>query len=1324
MNDKLLSVAAIFLASMLFFSPLSLLTASPSDIDQASLVDGSLSAPLEGGPQKVKVENDTDLQTQALSNLWPGTGTASDPYLVQGSTLQGDDSSPAIWVCNTTLALRFLDIQVQDMREEGSPPLMVIKNVTGLELDRVHAYQEFENDSLDIEASRDVSVVNCTLGNTYISQCEDITIHNCTIGPCDGLYTVQNSDMTISDSTFDSTCVFDMYESDGVVLLNNTMLNIMCGVRLIHMGNVTCWSNAFLNCSLCNYPLSYRDDQGSFRYLVAPSNNTVNGAPLVLLRDIDMLGEVPAGAGQLILYNVTGASISDYDIQRCTNPISATLCNGLVITSVRLQWAYFGMNLYGCDGLEVRSCDLAHCLYGMTISASSSVLVQENTLNGTYYEDISMMTGAGDCGILMYNGDGRAIDNAISSYYSALVINELPHAEVMNNTIVYAEYGIRSLSSNMAIISGNHIAGAKYGINSETNRDLLMINNTLVRGKYGCSLSESDRCQVLGNNISECERYGICLFMGSDMNLIADNSLMSNNGAGGQFSSSAVQAYDRGAGNRWNSSSGGNTWYDWQGPDADRDGFVDSPYPIDGTSHSYDRLPLVSHAVADDRTPPTLAITSPAQGTWSSEHSLLVTWESEDNDTMVVKHWLSYDGSEWWDVGMASSSELDGVDGWHTLSVKAIDLAGNFAVRNVTFGFDRTAPDVGIADLAECYCSSSVTIEWNASDAGVGLLRVEVQVDGGEWLNATGNDSAVLSGLCEGYHEVTVKATDWLGWNSSAIGWFEVFLGIRELQITAPSEGAIFSGDVHVAWEVQGLSLPYWVWIVVDDQDPLSATGYDHTLTGLSDGRHSIEVRAEDDHGHSISDQVNMTVDRLAPVIAITSPAAGTFLDQGSVVLTWSVSDTTPTIVRWRVDGGGWTEVEGNSASVTGLAEGPHVLEISATDVLMHSSTAYAEFTVDLSAPIVDIVSPGEGALLGDSDVTVIWAVSDTTAVTSRWCVDGGAWTQVFGERVTVSPGDGHHVFLLSCRDQVGRVSSTSISFYIDNTAPMVTITSPAEGAIISSVEVNVTWTSDDLSDTFCRWRLDGGDWTSISGNGAALSGLDDGAHIFELLCIDAADNSANASVRFVIDTTAPSAEVSQSGDVRSSHWTVTITPSENLSVFELSVNGEDVGAFLSNGSLIVEMDSPLDGNELWLTLNCTDLAGNSASFGWNRSFDPVLPWVSGVLLDEDGLPLSDAEVHLDDAEIAITDTQGRFNVTAAPGSHSLTFVKEGYQDLNRSFTLDDGMVLQGLTMVPLEQDEHDDRDDSSDEAVLIIVAAVVVAAALATALLIRARRK
>ena len=91
---------------------------------------------------------------------------------------------------------------------------------------------------------------------------------------------------------------------------------------------------------------------------------------------------------------------------------------------------------------------------------------------------------------------------------------------------------------------------------------------------------------IFNNIISNNEGYGIKV-PGSKciQNRIYNNIIINNNNGGNQ-------AYDWGSFTYFTYMGGGNYWSDHTGPDANGDGFVDTPYVVDGGSPAEDNLPL------------------------------------------------------------------------------------------------------------------------------------------------------------------------------------------------------------------------------------------------------------------------------------------------------------------------------------------------------------------------------------------------------------------------------------------------------------------------------------------------------------------------------------------------------------------------------------------------------------------------------------------------------------------------------------------------------------------------------------------------------------
>ena len=109
------------------------------------------------------------------------------------------------------------------------------------------------------------------------------------------------------------------------------------------------------------------------------------------------------------------------------------------------------------------------------------------------------------------------------------------------------------------------------------------------------------------------------------------------------------------------------------------------------------------------------------------------------------------------------------LDGTHTFTVRATDLAGNqgFPAEDYNWVVDTTKPTAVLALLPE-FSPASFTVSWTGADAnsGVKSFDVEFQLDGGNWtawLTDTVDLSAVFNGTSNHSYKFRVRAVDNVG---------------------------------------------------------------------------------------------------------------------------------------------------------------------------------------------------------------------------------------------------------------------------------------------------------------------------------------------------------------------------------------------------------------------------------------------------------------------------------------------------------------------------------------------------------------------------------
>ncbi len=255
--------------------------------------------------------------------------------------------------------------------------------------------------------------------------------------------------------------------------------------------------------------------------------------------------------------------------------------------------------------------------------------------------------------------------------------------------------------------------------------------------------------------------------------------------------------------------------------------------------------------------------------------------------------------------------------------------------------------------------------------------------------------------------------------------------------------------------------------------------------TPLEQGQYTVvaeQTNSEAALGTSVP--VTFTVEA-APVVTLTSPAGGAALKTSEPTLTGAAGTdswdgpVTVAIHKGNSLAGSVVASEGVSANSgtwsysPHLSDGVYTAQATQSDELGDTGTSVAvTFTVDTIAPVVTLTSPGEHAVLSVSDPTIgggAGAVAwdhQSVAVTVH---EGGslAGPVVASEGVLVGGGtwsysphlsDGIYTVQAEQSDEAGNTgTSAAVTFTVDTTAPVVTLTSPVGGAVVNTSEPTLT---------------------------------------------------------------------------------------------------------------------------------------------------------------------------------------------------------------------------------------------------------------------------
>jgi len=393
----------------------------------------------------------------------------------------------------------------------------------------------------------------------------------------------------------------------------------------------------------------------------------------------------------------------------------------------------------------------------------------------------------------------------------------------------------------------------------------------------------------------------------------------------------------------------------------------------------------------------------------------------------------------------------------------------------------------------------------------------------------------------------------------------------------------------------------------------------------------------------------------------------------GDAALAWAHVSETPglLVISDRLDGAGWLRGlklrEYDRTKDVRLNRTPHSVNVTQgnswnlTTVEVRSGLELA-LTLDDVVPAIVISSPANGTLTNESSVFLEGTAADngTGLVRVQARVDGGAWTQAAGLEswnITLPLDHGIHTIEARALDRMGNAGAAAVELSVDLSAPLLTVTEPADGIYTNSSIIWVAGTSEPGATVNVNGRSAAVNATD--GKWAASVSLTEGNNTITVESRDTAGNLASTALRVFLDTVIPFINLTEPAD--NSYWNKSFVmvagstePGSLVYIADKVVRAED-GSFrdvvlLSEGANAVN-------------ISVRDRAGNTNARALTLHLDQSRPFIEldsyttltkapDVLLS--GRVETGAELSVDDAHIIVTNGTFSTYVQLSSGSNTI----------------------------------------------------------------------
>ena len=468
---------------------------------------------------------------------------------------------------------------------------------------------------------------------------------------------------------------------------------------------------------------------------------------------------------------------------------------------------------------------------------------------------------------------------------------------------------------------------------------------------------------------------------------------------------------------------------------------------------------------------PKITIIEPSNKTYMNTSIINIRWNSSDENG-ISSHNVYVDGNfiAQFD-GSTTSYSIQLSEGYHEISVEAVDNAGRVNSSTIYITVDITPPTISILspqNNTHMIYNDTVYVEWSASD-NTDIDHFEVRVDNGTWINVHKNTSICLENLSLYEHTVWIRGVDLAG--NIEIAFVVFYLD--------PSEPKLVNGDEKSEIAIETSSVVYMSWTIEGDYDhfELIVDNYwtinigrktYHVFRNLSEGIHNITIRVVYPAGDYIEKTYKVMVDKTPPMIYANEEVfAGPNND--SITLRWNASDKLSGVEHYELwFNGKWIYLGAKTTyeiNISGLPDGKYSIIIRAYDNVGNYRQKIIILIIDRQKPTLKILNLINNSYLRTNYVMVVIEINDTTEVKYfDMYLNGTFIARVTNGRSYLIPDldDGLYELFVVAYDLSNNTVWRKIYFTIDTQPPDLQIISPKDLELINSTAVTVEWTTDN----------------------------------------------------------------------------------------------------------------------------------------------------------------------------------------------------------------------------------------------------------------------
>src|SRR5438445_72935 len=430
-------------------------------VSSPQLVGADSSSLTPHGP--IFINGDADFTS--ANGVTGGTGTASDPYLIQCWTITSCCNYPGILIQDTSayFVIRNVYVNPTGWQVYG----VNITNVANGALENSHFNGEWPW-NLAIDSSRNILVSSDVINWATIDSSQNITVSGS--GSNYGLLTLTSS--------------------DNITLTNDIFPVWTFGVSIVDSTRVTVENNTFSQIWIGETSSEQLDS------ITITPDNTASGRPLSFYKDCSNLNLNSTASGELIFANCSNVALTNLTVGTvtcCSNApsvVEMTFDTNVFLENVT---AGGGLRVTNSSGVEISN---IHDV-GIVVKDSSFVEISDNRISSAGYGAI-IVDSCADVSIQRNEVQGSGGGGVPPG--PAVELTKCARVNVSENDITQSDNPLQVSFSGYVTIEGNNLSNSTTAIDVSDASNVTINGNSIQSNAQGVVLNDTMNVQVFHNN--------------------------------------------------------------------------------------------------------------------------------------------------------------------------------------------------------------------------------------------------------------------------------------------------------------------------------------------------------------------------------------------------------------------------------------------------------------------------------------------------------------------------------------------------------------------------------------------------------------------------------------------------------------------------------------------------------------------------------------------------------------------------------------------------------------------------------------------------------